>query len=300
MDQITDLAAGIGEWLSVPVPLAGAAIMGVLVGWLCWRTRSAHPVLVRVWRLLMGGAAMADREIGALVEARDRLLKFRFLFVTRVRTLAQARRLGRWSVAHDEDLADVNACGPLFDHEQCRIAEDKLPSPGLQLVRTVLVACAIFALMLLLAGCATDRALLQFRASKVWFTLGPDTARALSGGTRVTAAHCTAGAPAALGPFTADEMQSLCDAFARPGTAALVRDAVTQQRIVFGPLALVALCALVALLASLRAGEAARAMQRRLERRRAGTASVGPHVPRPDHLRPAGNLAGDQVAEGLR
>ena len=38
MDQITDLAAGIGEWLSVPVPLVGAAIMGVLVGWLCWRT----------------------------------------------------------------------------------------------------------------------------------------------------------------------------------------------------------------------------------------------------------------------
>ena len=300
MDQITDLAAGIGEWLSVPVPLAGAAIMGVLVGWLCWRTRSAHPVLVRVWRLLMGGAAMADREIGALVEARDRLLKFRFLFVTRVCTLAQARRLGRWSVAHDEDLADVNACGPLFDHAQCRIAEDKLPSPGRQLVRTVLVACAMFALMLLAAGCATDRALLQFRASKVWFTLGPDTARALSEGTRVTAANCAAGAPAALGPFTADEVQSLCDAFARPGTAALVRDTVMQQRIVFGPLALAALCGLSALLGALRAGEAARAMQRRLERRRAGTVSVGAHVPGPDHLRPAGNLAGDQVAEGLR
>lgn len=300
MDQITDLAAGIGEWLSVPVPLVGAAIMGVLVGWLCWRTRSTHPVLVRVWRLLMGGAAMADREIGALVEARDRLLKFRFLFVTRVRTLAQARRLGRWSVAHDEDLADVNACGPLFDHEQCRIAEDKLPPPGLQLVRTVLVACAIFALMLLAAGFATDRALLQFRTSKVWFLLGPDSARAMSDGTRVTAANCAAGTPAALGPFRADELQSLCEAFAKPGTAELVRDTVTQQRFVFGPLALAALCGLGALFASLRAGEAARAMQRRLARRRAGTASVGAHVPGPDHLRPAGDLPRDQVAEGLR
>ncbi|MET0349604.1 MAG: DUF6216 family protein [Rhizobacter sp.] len=299
MDQITDLAAGIGEWLSVPAPLAGAAIMGALVGWLCWRTRSTHPVLVRVWRLLMGGAAMSDREIGALVESRDRLLKFRFLFVTRVRTLAQARRLGRWSVAHDEDLADVNACGPLFDHEQCRIAEDKLPSPRRQLLRVVLVACAICAGMLFAAGFATDRALLQFRASKVVFTLAPDSAKALSSGARVTPANCT-GAPQATGPFSADEMQSLCEAFAKPDTAAVVRDAVKQQRSILGPLALAALCMALTLLGALRAGDAARSMQRRLDRRRVGGTSVGAHVPGLDHLRPTGDLPHDQVAEGLR
>jgi len=154
--------------------------------------------------------------------------------------------------------------------------------------------------MLLAAGFATDRALLQFRASKVVFTLGPDSATALSGGTRVTTANCAAHPPAALGPFGADEVQSLCEAFAKPDTAGVVRDAVKQQRSILGPLALAALCMVLTLLAALRAGEAARSMQRRLARRRAGEASVRAHVPGLHDLRPAGDLPRDQLAEGLR
>ena len=190
MTSAVDFARSVGEWLVVPTPVIGALVVVALLAWLCWRTRSTHPVLMRTWRLLMGRCGVADREVGRLIEARDRLIRFRFFFDLPVRTLAQAKRIGRWASQQDEDLSAVAACGNLFDLEACRLREEALPSRSTQVGRVLLVAAFAVVVAVLLLATATNRALLQFRQSGVWFSMSADSAVALRGDARLDAAQC--------------------------------------------------------------------------------------------------------------
>jgi hypothetical protein len=220
---------------------------------------------MRAWRLLMGRCGIADREVGKMIEARDRLIRFRFFFGLPVRTLAQAKRLGRWACQQDEDLGAVAACGDLFDLEACRLREEALPARATQVGRVVLVASLTVLIVALLAATATDRALLQFRQSGIWFSLSADSAVALRGDARLEVAQCTnAVGASSQARFSESERVSLCKAFASDGTRAFVQATVMQQRFAFAPLAALAAIFCLSTWASLRKGVAGREMQRRL------------------------------------
>jgi hypothetical protein len=82
--------SGLTQWLAdkidLPQPVLFVLTIGALLGWVCWRTRSTHVVITRIWRLIFGKTAMADREIGKFIENRNRLVTFRFFSGMPVRT----------------------------------------------------------------------------------------------------------------------------------------------------------------------------------------------------------------------
>ena len=119
--EISVLSRSIAQWLAIPIPIVASLLFGALVAWLCWRSGSTHPVLTRLWRMVMGRTAATDREISRLIETRDRLTRFRFIFGLRARTLAQAKRVAKWSEVYDEELADIKTCGRFFNRETCSL-----------------------------------------------------------------------------------------------------------------------------------------------------------------------------------
>lgn len=206
------------------------------IGWICWRTRSTHVVIRHIWRLVFGRAALADREIASFIETRNRLVTFRFISGLPVRTLAQAKRLLRWSKANEEELATIKACGNLFDLENCCLREGQILSQWQQ-VLLVLFACVFgFAVAFFALGSLTDRAVLQFKESKTWFLLSTEAAVSFPETGRITKKACadSIGNPMASQPFSAVEATIICKALSDINIKNDIEQIVMQQRFAFG------------------------------------------------------------------
>ncbi len=110
----SDIATLIGSYLGLNASLS-LAILTLLFGlWTILRSQSSHLFMVRVWRLVYGRQSIKDRELLKFVQTRDRLIFLRMHGVP-ARTLVQGKKLLAWADDHDEEIADVNACGPYFD-----------------------------------------------------------------------------------------------------------------------------------------------------------------------------------------
>ena len=273
--EISVLARSVGEWLAVPVPVIAIALFSAIFGWLCWRSGSAHPVLTRLWRVVMGRTALSDRDIGRLVESRDRLIRFRFIFGVRARTLAQAKRVGKWSEQNDEELSDIKACGELFDLEACELKEQDIPSSYALIAKAVCIAAMVLVVLATLLGTWPNKALLQFTDSRVWFWLSPTGATTFNGKPLLSSQACgNRPDQVPIHRLTTLEVQALCEAFRKPGNEAFVRETVSQQRLAFGWIGGTFSWLAFLTWASLRVGAAARAMRVRLRTRRQATQSA--------------------------
>jgi hypothetical protein len=233
----SNFAQLLASWLGLPLPILVTLAMAGIIGWVCWRTRSTHVLTLRLWKLVYGKAAMADRAIAELIENRERLIKFRFFTGLQVRTLPQAMRLTSWAKKNDVEMAEVKACGHHFDLETFRVRK-RLPG-DLELFGLALwaAACGVV-LMAALAGSATDRAILKFNNSGTWFVLSTDAAVSWKGRTRITASDCHAQVGVGpLAPFTAEEKSSICEALTGPTNSTFIDHAVHEQRIAFGGVA---------------------------------------------------------------
>lgn len=234
--------SGLTQWLAdkigLPQPVLFALTIGALLGWVCWRTRSSHVVITRIWRLIFGKTAMADREIGKFIENRNRLVTFRFFSGMPVRTLAQAKRILRWSTVHDEEIADIKACGDLFDLEACRLREERIPGRPLQVFQVLLLGGLAGATILAGYGLRMDQALLQFKESQKWFWLSETTAVPLGGEGFVSKKACLDDALPRPNPtsFSNDEVGIVCKAFRDSDTPAFVDKIVEQQRALLVPI----------------------------------------------------------------
>jgi len=173
--SIADLSKGIGNWLSIPWPVVCVLLVIALFSWLCWRTRSWHFVRAGLWRVAMRRSRSTDREISKWIESRERLMDFRYFFGVQARTLAQARRIGRWALEMDEDLDAVARCGDHFDREHCRLDRERIPNRAA--MAFVVLAASVLALMSLTSVIAvsTPLALLQFNDSGTLFSRNSPT-----------------------------------------------------------------------------------------------------------------------------
>lgn len=233
-----DLTNGVAQVLGVGyfwlVPLLGCA----LVMWLCVRARSMHPIVSRVWRLVMGRTPVGHAGVSAAIAELEVLLRLRFLFGIPFRTLAQGERVRRWAKRNDEDLSSVRSCGRWFDLDSCSLLADKLPPRWQQtlkwLVAYVCGTLALYAALIVLP----DRALLQFKESRLWFTMTPTSASAVLGDGRFAKEDC--GLPdEKIGrtAFNKEERASLCEAFSSPSTQEYVRLNIKVQRFTAGVVA---------------------------------------------------------------
>lgn len=273
MFPISDVAHGIGAWLSIPIPVVGAALIGVLFAWACWRARSAYPVLKFAWKLVMGRAVAKDPEITELINVYEDLIRFRFLFGLPARTLDHAKALRDWASRHGEGLEQIKACGNYFDLESCALILKKVPGRGLQVLMLILIAALTFGFILGIAGSATDKAVLQFKQSGTWFLLSPTAARRFNG-QQWSDSLCNSGITPKDAPFSVAERAELCKAFGTRATASYVRETVLQQRWSFGVLTAMLIFFLINLLSTFRQAVAASDMHERLRKAEAVDSSA--------------------------
>jgi hypothetical protein len=248
----SDLIRSLSDLFGVRAALLTTLLFALLIAFTCWRTRSTHLVVVRLWRLVTGKSDLSDRELGRMLDTRHKLLKFRFHTGLAARTWLKAKELMSWAARHDEELADVKTCGHWFDLEATRLKEQVPAAWGL-FWRVLTLTLAAWLAMLLLSLTASNRAFLQMRESGTFFSLSIESANGVFRGQRITVADCTAdeGMVAQKLSVTLREAKSVCDALRdAPATRTLVGNAVTEQRLVFGFLSgLVALFTVMALLA---------------------------------------------------
>lgn len=234
--EFNGFAQFLADLLGLPQPVLIALAFAIGIGWICWRTRSTHVVIRHIWRLVFGRAAFADREIARFIETRNRLVTFRFIAGLPVRTLAQAKRLLRWSTVNDEELATVKACGDLFDLENCCLRDEQIPSRWQQVLLVLLAFIFGFAVALFALGSLTDRAVLQFKESKTWFLLSTKAAVSYPGNGRITQKACAdaTGKQMTSQAFTADEATIICKALGDVNIKDDIEQIVMQQRLAFG------------------------------------------------------------------
>lgn len=126
-----DLPQTMPEWAATisNIPIALLHLLGLagLVAWACWRSGSAHLLLVRVWSLVHGRARSPDAQIDHWLGKRSALMQFRFLTGLRCRTRTEAARLIAWAQRHDEEMGDVARCRWFFDLSKPGV---KSPVPG--------------------------------------------------------------------------------------------------------------------------------------------------------------------------
>lgn len=264
--EFSGLAQLLADKIGMPQPVLIALTIGLILGWICWRTRSTHVVITRIWRLVYGKTALADREIGIFIENRSRLVTFRFFSGIPVRTLPQAKRLIHWSAVHDEEIADIRACGDLFDLEACRLREERIPPRPLQLFQLILLITLAGTVVLSGYGLHTDQALLQFKESKKWFWLSDTAAAPLTGKSAVSVKDCPADTPPHSNStsFSDDEVSVVCKALRDADTHTFIEQNVAQQRLLFGTLGAVVIACAWQCWLSFRRGYFARDMKQRI------------------------------------
>lgn len=200
-----------------------------------------------------------------MIESRERLLRFRYFFGLQARTLAQAKRIGRWAAENDEEFADIQACGHHFDLEACQLRDAQIPGQAQMAGMVVATAGLVCAALFSVVAFSVDRVLLKFNDSGAWFTLTSDRAVLLTGKGVITAQSCALGSD--VHGFTQQEREAVCEAFKKPGMQEFVHESVVQQRAVLAPAAALFLCLALAVWRSLSAAAAARSMRARLRKR---------------------------------
>lgn len=231
--EFSGIAQYIAEKLRLPLAVLIPLVIALLLAWVCWRTRSTHVVMSRIWRFVFGKTTQQDRELGKFIETRNRLVMFRFFSgMPKVRTLAQAKRIIHWSNLHDEELAEIKACGDLFDFENCRLKVDRIPGKKFQGLKVLCALILLIAVAFTVAGLLTESALLQFNVSKKWFLLTKDTAKPLWEEGVLTQKACAETKQKDSSPkaFSDDERVVICKAFDESDTAAFIERTVRQQR----------------------------------------------------------------------
>lgn len=264
--EFSGFAQFIADMLGIPQSILIVAGIAATLGWICWRTRSTHVLMTRIWRLVFGKSATADQEVAKFIETRNRLVTFRFFAGVPVRTLAQAKRLIRWSTIHDEEIADIRACGDLFDREACRLVDDRIPGHMMQFLQWLITWALASAVIFASAGFLTERAALQFKESKKWFFLSELAATPLSGDGVVSVKSCdTPHAKSTVtSSFSAEEIAIICKVLADPEHPTIVKQYVTQQRFLCAPFAVIFAYGALVSFFSFRQGYFASRMKKRL------------------------------------
>lgn len=232
--SLTVIARDIGQLLNIH----SIVILGVLIvlpiAWTCWRTRSSHLILIRLWRFVYGRQVLKDREIGRYFLALEKLLQVRFITGVPFRTLQSAKRMIAWSAENDEDLSAVKKCKELFDIENRSIKVDLLPSKTRQVIRLVFVLILAWAAIVLSLAALQSDAIFQMKASRVWFSMSTDTAVNFWGNGIITAADCESKIPnlgARMG-ITEVEVEAICNTFKKPTLQKDLHASIESQRMI--------------------------------------------------------------------
>src|SRR5471032_1373080 len=218
-----------------------------VLGMLVWRrTRSAHMLLVRLWWLFAGRNECTVPALATFFGRQAALMGFRFITNVQARTVENAEAIVAWQVKHNEDMSAIAACGELFDQELPGLKPLNLWPARWQLgLAALLLFSAFGAGLFAAAGTVTPRALLEMKASGIWFTIDDVSARRFSffdskPGFLLSACSDKRAPLVEKSGFTGADVDLICNAVHDPGTPAYLHAALQSQRIIFAPSAVLA------------------------------------------------------------
>ncbi len=258
--------------------VVNAAWIVSLLAWLCFRSRSSHLVLSRLWRLVQGKPQRTDPIVARWLDQRDALVQFRVMAGAPVRTLKNAHRLIEWAEAHNEDVADIARCDVNFDLEA--IALKKTPSRFQFAVVAVLLSLSISTFIISATATLAPRAWVSVRQSDAQtLYLSPTDVRVWGSAHHFGLAQCEARASADLAAeveLSESEVSTACGWLKDPKLSEYLDKTMTTQRLALAWIALLGgsyTCLFSRWLSSIRA---ARDMAKRLAARAAPTSSASP------------------------
>lgn len=229
-----DIVSAIPGWVWTALQLG---VLGLLVLWLCWRSRSPHMLLARTWTLAHGKPQPGDRLIRKYLASRSTLMQFRAVTGVRCRTLEDTHRLIAWTTDNNEEIGDVGRCGSYFD----------LRKPGLKSVlprRWEFIASALIAivcsagLIIAVSAAASTRAWANVKnGSGKELLLAPTDFEVWSTARHFTPTDCKTLSFQIIAQrvgLPVDEVSTACGWFGDPDLQPLITKSVRQQRLALG------------------------------------------------------------------
>jgi hypothetical protein len=254
--------------------IATATVFAVLL--VIFRTDSTHVLLTRVWRFAMGQVKPDHTDITTALIDRDALIRFRYFLGVKARTAQRAAAIARWAREHDEELADISRCHDLFDHEHCRLIEERVPSAGAAQARMLGVFGFLVCVLVpwYAFGLRTDQTLV--RHHETWFVLSKTEAFPPFGSVVLKAENCPKPSEKWVKrEWPREELGlSLCQTFRDTGTEAALRRLVWLERMVLVMISIFILPFLLFALRWARGGYFARKMLTRINTRRTSSGST--------------------------
>jgi hypothetical protein len=214
------------------------AVLVALVGMLIWqRTKSSHVILTRAWRFFHGKKECTVKPVADFLNELSAIDEFSFKTGIRVTSLAQIERLNALCPMDRSMLERIAKAGKSYDLNALRLAEPgKVPSKGQRMVVALGGYLLVWLSIFIAASLFYDRAVLQMKASRQWFTLDADYAKPLNDAPGFKLAACARPAlPASeTTGFSAADTAILCAAANIADTQQIVKHAVRTQRYIFG------------------------------------------------------------------
>lgn len=275
-------------WLSLAGSLSVLAPL-LLVGVLLWavtRTRSAHIVMFRLWRLASGGSEIQDEKIRSYFQDQHALMSFRFVTGLVLHQTSDVHALIDWSRQRQIDIAQVSRAGQYFDPHLKRVDLDKLPKKWRS--TGMLFAAVTSWFLALLAGLMFalffDEALVKFTTTGSYFAIKPESARRIPPwAATFRVIDCDPRRENEQSGFSVAEQEILCKAFRDPKAQQEIAQNIGSQRNGFVWLLLALIVATVINTWAIERVRSARKLaaalddqtQRAIQRRRKSTDSPG-------------------------
>jgi Family of unknown function (DUF6216) len=188
MDQ--EFFKSLSDWMSLPFALVVAVVWMLLAWWLWERTGTPSIFMARLWQLLAGTGRKEGSSVDTFILQHNELMELRFRFFPKMRNLQQFEKVQQWMDKKGLDVADVAACGSLFDLEKL---EPKAKSRQVSWAQWIIASIAAMATVLtvaLVALAASDRWFIQVKETRNFYSVLPDRAIGLSGQRTVLKRSC--------------------------------------------------------------------------------------------------------------
>jgi hypothetical protein len=252
---------------------AAIAVLAVLLALLSrYRTSSTHSILRWLWRLIGGKSKSNDAAFNEFMDAQDNLMQFRFVS-GKARTVAQMHSLINWGRNHDEDIFDINACGPHFNRELPGLKPENARPTRATLNWIMVGLGGIFLLLFFSIMVATaPGALVTVKDTNTFLLISTQSAKAVlnPGKVRLPRDQCLQPLEkkVASSGMSARDVTVVCELYADPESPKFIAKTLREQLWFFGPMSLMLLFFFSRIYKSYAQGSAAIDMAARLDRPR--------------------------------
>jgi hypothetical protein len=193
------------------------------------RSRSSHPILLRIWILIFGKAEINSEIIKKFSQNESDLAHFIYLTKIRVATVKDAEQLIKWALEKNLSLKLIKSSGEYFDSIILVGTQELYALDRKDLVYRLL-AVIFFAIPLIsgLSFSIYDRAIIQMRDSKNFLTITPEYVSTVFAAERFYISECPV--EKTRTNFDAKDLENICNVSFDNETKAQLSKLVKTQK----------------------------------------------------------------------